>query len=361
MLNVELLGAPAVEKPPVRLSWFVLSGALFGPIAAALTIRPDTAPQHWLLSTPGPMLAASLAAGAITSLFCGMPLFVRQNWSGRLAHLGPILVLGLAGAGGLFLAAILLIYSFKGLGLAPPRTSDLLLFISMLGTWNSMSILFHEHARSSRAALNVSSRLSGLEAQIRPHFFFNTLNTVSALIPEQPETAQQILNRLAGLFRGILSTPPGAVIPLSRELELVRDYLEIERARFGQRLRYTMPPPETGADLAIPALTLQPIVENAIRHGIAKRIEGGEVTIALTVSATDYVVVVSNPVEEKPLLDPQHLLPEGHSLRIVADRLRLLYRGRARMSVECQDTFRMSIQIPRPMQIRKRDARVDYR
>ena len=119
------------------------------------------------------------------------------------------------------------------------------------------------------------AQAKALQAQINPHFFFNSLNTISALIPVDPEAAQWTVGLLSDMSRYAFSTAQAEAVPLAREIDFARCYLEIEKARFGDRLRFELPDATAASDICVPALTLQPLVENAVRHGIARRVEGG--------------------------------------------------------------------------------------
>jgi len=336
VLKTDLLRAESgLAHPRISIAGAALSGLLLGPLAALASLP----------SPPATVLLGSAVAGLLTSLLCSLALLFPEAWT-QGNHRRQFWLLG-AGAVGLFGSGLLLLLALRQAGLALARPTDLLQFLALLGLWFAFVLLFLEHRRLRRRTLDARAKLSGLESQIRPHFFFNTINTISALIPEQPELAQQLLGRFAGLFRNLMDTPGGKVVPLTRELDLVRDYLEIEKARFGSRIRYALPPPGAAEGLTLPALTLQPLVENAVRHGIAKLIDGGEVKVDLTADTATYTLAVSNPVDEPPSLDPHALLNARHSLDMIAGRLQLLYGGRARMWAEYDGRFRMLIRIPR--------------
>jgi signal transduction histidine kinase len=123
--------------------------------------------------------------------------------------------------------------------------------------------------------------LNQLKDQMNPHFLFNTLNTVAALIPENPSKAEQVVVKLSALLQGILASTRRTHHSLSKELEFCGDYLEIEQVRFGQRLnwRLSIDPPLDPAKLEIPVLLLQPIVENAVKHGLSSLASGGNLWI----------------------------------------------------------------------------------
>jgi len=170
------------------------------------------------------------------------------------------------------------------------------------------------------AASQAQSR--ALQSQINPHFFFNTLNTISALIEDDPIAARQMIGRLADLFRYTLGCTHADAVTLSEEVQFVRDYLSIEHARFRKRLRVTLP---EGAlpDVRIPGLVLQPLVENAIKHGIAPLIDGGSVSVNVARSAAGFRVSVRNTADENALPEPALMFRPGHALDNVRARLRL--------------------------------------
>jgi len=128
--------------------------------------------------------------------------------------------------------------------------------------------------------------LTKLKDQMNPHFLFNTLNTVAALIPADPAQAERVVVKLSGLFQAVLAASRKSTHPLSQELEFCRDYLEIEKARFGARLKVEVaaPPAGDGEDPQVPVLILQPLVENAVKHGLSGRARGGHLVIGYAVA-----------------------------------------------------------------------------
>jgi len=169
--------------------------------------------------------------------------------------------------------------------------------------------------------LAARSELKALKAQINPHFLFNALNSISALVSIDPDAAQRTLERLAGIFRGTLLASENETVPLRKELELVDAYLEVERSRFGRRLSVVEDVAEDARDVDVPPLILQPVVENAVRHGISPRVEGGTVRIEARRDAGTLVLAVE---DDGPGVDPARLedaLAGGYGLRNVRDRL----------------------------------------
>jgi sensor histidine kinase YesM len=169
--------------------------------------------------------------------------------------------------------------------------------------------------------LAARSELKALKAQINPHFLFNALNSISALVSIDPDAAQRTLERLAGIFRGTLLASENETVPLWKELELVDAYLEVERARFGRRLTVREDVAENARDVEVPPLILQPVVENAVRHGISPRVEGGTVRIEARRDAGSLVLAVEDDGPGVEAADLEQALAGGYGLRNVRDRL----------------------------------------
>ena len=124
------------------------------------------------------------------------------------------------------------------------------------------------------------AKLASIESRLRPHFLFNTLNTITALIRDDPAAAETMLGQLSDLLRASLRSDPGAEIQLAEELHLVEQYLAIQRVRFNDRLMIGLRATEEAKQALVPQLILQPVVENAVRHGIAPRESGGSVWVS---------------------------------------------------------------------------------
>jgi two-component system sensor histidine kinase AlgZ len=328
--------------PKMTLWKHVAAGGIVAPFGALL-----------VYSSQGSSISAAelvlgyILAGALTSLLCGSILKYSERKERRTrTHTRHLVLLGCLGAAAIMVAAALIEVSLRSVHAPAGLLAGAPLFLGLLGFWNCFSLMYGEWQRTHVLALRTQSRLRGLQAQIQPHFFFNTLNTVSALIPEQPAEAQAVIQRLAVIFRKTLTTPDSTTVPLDQELDLTREYLEIERARFGDRVRYSLPAASEAVGWQIPALTLQPLVENAVRHGIAQLPQGGEVRVTLQSEETGFELQVTNPVEDPRDIDLNHLLRPGHSLQLIADRLQLMYNYRSRIQAEVDDQFRIRIRIP---------------
>ena len=131
------------------------------------------------------------------------------------------------------------------------------------------------------------ARLKLLETQLEPHMLFNTLANLRVLIATDPERAQHMLDRMIGYLRATLAASRSTLHPLSLEFERLQDYLELMAVRMGPRLAYTLDLPPALHDVAVPPLLLQPLVENAIRHGLEPQVEGGHITVAAATELRD--------------------------------------------------------------------------
>jgi signal transduction histidine kinase len=152
--------------------------------------------------------------------------------------------------------------------------------------------------RSERAAAELAgelaqARLAALRTQLQPHFLFNTLNSISVLIGEDPARARDMLGKLSMLLRSLLADGDAAEVPLRRELDLVRRYLEIEQVRFESRLSVRFDADPLALDDLVPSMMLQPIVENSVRHAVAAR-DGGTVSIRAARDADMLVISVED-------------------------------------------------------------------
>lgn len=178
--------------------------------------------------------------------------------------------------------------------------------------------------------LLAEARLSSLESRIHPHFLFNTLNSISALIPTDPRRAEVTVGKLASLLRFSLNANQTGLVPLSQEVKIVRDYLEIESTRFGSRLRFHIDVPEDLQSLLTPPLALQSLVENAIKHVVSKRPDGAAIRIAAVRHADSARVEV---IDDGPGFSLEAITPE-HGLGNLIARLELLFGDRAHLAVE---------------------------
>jgi two-component system, LytTR family, sensor histidine kinase AlgZ len=157
--------------------------------------------------------------------------------------------------------------------------------------------LFLYHRAEADAKAQQDAKLQALQSRIRPHFLFNSLNSVASLTRSDPQKAESVLQDLADLFR-VLLADARKLVPISAEREISRQYLEIEKMRLGDRLRVSWHVSNVPRYAMIPALTLQPLLENAIYHGIEPRFAGGTLRIELWSEGDTLNVLISNPLPD---------------------------------------------------------------
>ena len=274
-------------------------------------------------------LAAAHGAGAVLS--SGLWVVIGWGWAGLLEELPPF-----HGAGDRFLASSPELYA---LGVPLYLLSVVLHYL----------LLALERAREAeRHALELrlqtqEAELRALKAQIDPHFLFNSLNAVSSLVGSDAAAARKMVLLLAEFLRRSLRLGGRESIPLAEELAHAASYLAIERVRFGDRLQVEEVVDEASRSCLVPSLILQPLVENAVRHGIAQLLEGGALRIEARRAGGLLRLAVENPCESgRP---PAR--GEGVGLVNVAARLRTVYAREARLSVNPEPgRFRVEIVLP---------------
>jgi LytS/YehU family sensor histidine kinase len=176
----------------------------------------------------------------------------------------------------------------------------------------------------------LEARLATLQSRLHPHFLFNTLNAISALIHDDPDRAERTVERLAALLRFSLDATQEAVIPLGDELKIVGDYLEIEHTRLGDRLSYAVKTHPAVTACAVPPLAVQTLVENSIKHAIAPRPDGGHVCVEACPAGDRLLVSVW---DDGPGFQAADIRP-GHGLDNLQARLAARFGATARLSIE---------------------------
>jgi signal transduction histidine kinase len=176
-----------------------------------------------------------------------------------------------------------------------------------------------------------SARFATLQAQLNPHFLFNTLNTITVLVRDNDrQGAVSIIEHLSELLRRTLTRHQANEVTLGEELDLVRQYVAIEQARFSDRLRPEFRIPESLMSAAVPSFALQHLVENAIRHGIAKHTDAGLLLVTAT-RAGDVLEI--SVIDDGVGIDPDAPIPPGHGIDNTRERLRALYGGSASLEI----------------------------
>ncbi len=191
------------------------------------------------------------------------------------------------------------------------------------------------------------AQLRALQYQLQPHFLFNVLNAISSLVvSDQKEEATRMIARLADLLRNSLDSHDGHFTCLSEEIELVERYLDIERSRFGSRLEVTFDVQGSVENAMVPRWLLQPLVENAIRHGISRRLSGGRVAVRAHSNNDRLLITVENDLEQSSSFPSSH--GAGVGLSNTRSRLACLYGEEASLETEEEIGRRyvVSVQLP---------------
>jgi LytS/YehU family sensor histidine kinase len=218
-----------------------------------------------------------------------------------------------------------------------------MMYVALGTTWAAGLWVFVyqlRYRREQRIQLQLALReaeLTALEAQINPHFLFNCLNSIRALVAENPARAQDMITRLANIFRHNLHRQPAHTVPLSAEVEVVSDYLALESVRFEDRLRVRFAIGDGTEKTPIPSMLLQSLVENALKHGIAPRPSGGDLLIRTEHAPGATRIEVENTGQ---LAEPNGE-PAGLGLANTRERLRLLYGGRASLQLRNREDGRV--------------------
>jgi len=190
-----------------------------------------------------------------------------------------------------------------------------------------------QEEREQRLRLLASrAELKALRAQINPHFLFNALSVIGGLMQDQPELADETIERLAQVFRYTLRKSDNEWAPLGEEIEFITAYLGIEQARFGERLHVEFDVDPAAARIPIPAMSIQPLIENAIKHGVSAREGRGTVGLRAALEDSRLAVEVFDNGPGFPAGFSLQEPGEGHGLRNVAERLRGYYGDSARLS-----------------------------
>ena len=208
-------------------------------------------------------------------------------------------------------------------------------YLCMVGTEHAIRYFVEARERDVQLALLSeqlsSARFAALQAQVNPHFLFNTLNTIAVLVRDNnQQAAVRIIEQLSEVLRTTLSSQHANEVTLGEELELVRQYVDIEQARFSDRLRPEFNIDDSLLSAAIPIFALQQLVENAIRHGIARHTDAGQLIVT---ARRDGEILEVSVADDGVGIDPNIVIPRGHGIENTRERLRALHGERASLVV----------------------------
>jgi two-component system sensor histidine kinase AlgZ len=277
---------------------------------AAAGLAASNSASHWI--TQMAVLAFPALAGTLLWLIGVCAL--KSVWARVMPWQRATGAVGLGGVMGVAGWSLLLPLGMANAGAWPLFTTALagMAFASLVWVW------LDQRARSARPA-DASARLAELQSRIRPHFLFNALNTAVALVQIDPERAEAVLEDLSQLFRVALAEV-GASVTLAEEIDLAQRYLAIEQVRFGDRLAVSWEVDPATSQARVPPLVLQPLVENAVRHGIETSLRGGTVRVRAKVRHGSATVLISNSLPDTPAAPGA-----GIALANVRERLSLLH------------------------------------
>jgi two-component system LytT family sensor kinase len=197
--------------------------------------------------------------------------------------------------------------------------------------------------------LLLHARMEALQNQINPHFLFNTLNSISSLVRFDPDTAREMISKLATILRRLLNTTD-SFVPLREELEFIDNYLDIEVVRFGpDKLRVVKDLDPATLDVMVPAMLVQPLVENSIKHGLASMVEGGSIYLRSRLSDSRLVIEVEDDGVGMAATQPGTTRGAGIGLANISERLRVLYGDAARMTTDSREGKGTLVRIRLPL------------
>ena len=333
---------PAIINRPIgQYAWVVLfnvlawtSWLLFIPLnwrlASAVRIRRERFIKPTLFHA-----AASLALAAVVCVITGYEQYLVMTWSGVTQAAGQPLTPA-------FNLKRIFLYSFEW---------KVLLYWGIVGVHHAVyyaHVLTDRELREARLeARLVEAKLDALQRQLHPHFVFNTLHAIAGVLHKNPDAAESMLVRLGDLLRAVFRSHAHQEVSLGREIELTEQYLDIQRMRFGPGLEVELDVPAHLRDTPVPVLVLQPLVENAIKHGFAGRTDGGTIRISARL-AGDRVEVTVGDTGRGASADEVARARDGVGIANTRARLEHLYPGRHTLTVTAPPAggFAVTLSVP---------------
>lgn len=247
-------------------------------------------------------------------------------------------------------------------------TPSLLLLSNILGNvignfivlfiWTALYYAYHYFERYNlslkyEVAMN-RMELARLKSQLNPHFIFNALNSIRALVDEDPGRSKKAINHLSNILRSSLTADRQELITLEEEIQTVRDYLAMETIRFEERLHSSIDVLPSTKKIMIPPLMLQTLVENGIKHGVSKIKEGGELSVR-TYLDSDYLIV---EIRNSGQMKEKHLNGMGYGIKNTKQRLTIIYHDKAEFSIknENKKTVLTTLRLPKDIKLTKNES-----
>ena len=193
----------------------------------------------------------------------------------------------------------------------------------------TLALRTKERDEAEARRLATEAQLASLESRVQPHFLFNTLNSIAALIPRNPDGAERMTEQLASLMRSSLDDSGSALVPLGQELKNIRDYLDIEQVRFGDRLRYRVEVDGLDQHVLVPRLSLQTLVENSVKYAVSASREGASIVVSARRDGAGLRLSVE---DDGPGFDADQI-PADHGLALLKARLAMLFGDGATLQI----------------------------
>jgi hypothetical protein len=335
-----MIGPNLMYARQLRKSWKRTLGVIVGVavVSALLNSRlrdfPAQIVYHLIIST---------CTGSLYWL--GLPVLMSytkdlrpsSRWAIRIVTAAVILNLGIT----LGLAVLAVMGVFPWTGYWEIVRTSLVPSTTVIGVLCFVGFTMYDTLKYRAQYETAQARLSSLESRLRPHFLFNTLNCIIALIPEDPAAAERVTEKLATLLRYSLDATEQSTVRLEQELKVTTDYLEIEKTRFGERLSYTIDVPEALLQAQVPPFSLQTLVENSVKYG------GNEIRVTARNGNGQLLLRVWDSGDSFP---DKPDLPAGHGLRNLKDRLDALWGSQASIEFpreEAGTTVQIAMPAPR--------------
>jgi len=319
-------------------AWIPLGGILVLVTAVSGNIRRTEAAAILI----GPLILLALLCLLPFYICSSLPLRSTAAWRVAIKQTAAALIVSSAVvlAARFFAAAAPL--ASERFAASVPVLATLALMIYLLSVAMHYAVLEVETSRRAEL-LTREAELRALKSQVNPHFLFNSLNSISALTSVDPERARQMCVFLGDFLRASLRLGERVTVPFGEELSLMNMYLAVEHVRFGGRLRVAQAVDPDCEACEIPALLVQPLVENAVKHGIAMLSEGGEISLSARREHDCLLFTISNPFDPEAPSDRKN----GIGLRNVRDRLETRYGAAAQMKVEVEpQAYRVTLILP---------------
>ncbi|WP_143729692.1 sensor histidine kinase [Microbulbifer sp. GL-2] len=269
--------------------------------------------------------------------------------AGAISFSAVLAVLGIVMGMQRYLRALLLQAGFDWWGLA----SDCLLGAICAGVVLRYAYLQQQLYNQQQAELG--ARIEALQSRIRPHFLFNSMNSLASLIAVDPDRAERLVEDLCAMFRASLADPK--LVPLQQEINLAQRYLEIEALRLGERLKQQWQLEQGLEEIQLPSMLLQPLLENAVLHGVAQLREGGTITVNLAAKDGALKISIDNPLPRETVRPSSE--GNGMAMENIRQRLAAYYGDRFKFTAYREGGhYRVAVQLPLfPREAARRDIK----